>query len=69
MDRIVKIAEVVGNGRGQLFAQVAENREYTCWALTDADISRFNLREHDEIDIEVSDADQSCRVVGHHEWS
>jgi hypothetical protein len=58
-----KNAEVVGNGRGALFAQVAEGGEYRCWKLDPRDASQFRLREHDEIVIECLPADQSYRVA------
>lgn len=58
-----KAAVVVGNGCGQLFAQVAGNGEYVAWNITREDLSRFNLREYDEIEISVVPEDQFCRVV------
>lgn len=64
---VTKNAEVVSNGRGQLFAQVAENREYVCWMLDSADVTRFNLREYDEIVIAADPQDQYCQVVGFQE--
>ncbi len=67
MNRDIRIAEVVTNGRGTLFAQVAKGGEYTCWSSTDADISRFNLRVYDEVEIIACPEDQFCKVVGRYE--
>jgi hypothetical protein len=67
MEKHIKVAEVVTNGHGRLFAQVAENREYTCWGLTDQDIAQFTLRIYDEIRIEVVPQDRFCKVVGRYE--
>jgi hypothetical protein len=67
MNPDIKIAEVVTNGRGQLFAQVAKDGEYTCWALTEADILGLNLRVYDEIVITACPQDQFCKVVGRYE--
>jgi hypothetical protein len=58
-----KNAKVVGNSRGMLFAQVAENGEYRCWAIDSGDVSRFRLREHDEVVIDCAPGDQFCKVV------
>ena len=58
-----KIAEVIGDGRGMFLAQVAENGEYRCWYLNCEDVSRFRLREHNEIVIECGPGDRFCRVV------
>jgi len=56
-------AEVVGNGRGDLFAQVAGAGEYRCWRLDRIDVDRFRLREFDEIVIDANADAESCKVV------